>query len=43
MKDKLVAAGFTPRSASAAELQALSLREYERLGKVARQAQMGAD
>ncbi|MBV5293321.1 MAG: tripartite tricarboxylate transporter substrate binding protein [Curvibacter lanceolatus] len=43
VKDKLVAAGFTPRSASAAELQALSLREYERLGKVARQAQMGAD
>jgi len=43
VKDKLVAAGFTPRSAGAAELQALSLREYERLGKVARQAQMGAD
>ena len=43
VKDKLVAAGFTPRSASAAELQALTLREYERLGKVARQAQMGAD
>jgi len=43
VKDKLVAAGFTPRSGSAAELQALTLREYERLGKVARQAQMGAD
>ncbi|WP_425389207.1 Bug family tripartite tricarboxylate transporter substrate binding protein [Curvibacter gracilis] len=43
VKDKLVAAGFTPRSAGAAELQALTLREYERLGKVARQAQMGAD
>jgi len=43
VKDKLVAAGFTPRSAGAAELQALTLREYDRLGKVARQAQMAAD
>lgn len=43
VKDKLVAAGFTPRSAGAAELQALTLREYDRLGKVARQAQMGAE
>lgn len=43
VKDKLVAAGFTPRSAGAAELQALTTAEYERLGKVARQAQMGAD
>jgi tripartite-type tricarboxylate transporter receptor subunit TctC len=40
---RLVAAGFSPRSASAAELDALGQREYERLGQVARSAQMSAD
>jgi len=40
VKDKLALAGFTPRSSSPAELQALTLREYERLGAVARSAQM---
>jgi tripartite-type tricarboxylate transporter receptor subunit TctC len=43
VKDKLLAAGFTPRSSSAAEFNALTLREYERLGNVARTAQMSAD
>ncbi|QPF76151.1 tripartite tricarboxylate transporter substrate binding protein [Roseateles sp. DAIF2] len=43
VKDKLLAAGFTPRSSTAAELEALSKREYERLGKVARKAQMSLD
>lgn len=40
IKDKLALAGFTPRSSSAAELQALTLREYERLGAVAKSAHM---
>ncbi|MDR6213375.1 tripartite tricarboxylate transporter substrate binding protein [Paracidovorax wautersii] len=40
---KLLAAGFTPQGSSAAELGALSRREYERLGAVARNAQMAAD
>ncbi len=40
---KLLAAGFTPQGSSAAELGALSRREYERLGAVARSAQMAAD
>lgn len=43
VKDKLLAAGFTPRSASVAEFDALTKREYERLGKVAHSAQMSAD
>ena len=40
---RLLAAGFTPQGSSAAELGALSRREYERLGAVARSAQMAAD
>jgi len=43
VRDKLLAAGFTPRSASAADFQALTQREYERLGQVARGAGMTAD
>jgi len=43
VKDKLLAAGFTPRSSTAAEFDALSKREYERLGKVARSASMSND
>ena len=43
VKDKLLAAGFTPRSASVADFDALTKREYERLGKVAHSAQMSAD
>lgn len=40
VKDKLTAAGFSPGASTSAELQALSAREYERLGKVARAAKM---
>ena len=43
VKDKLLAAGFTPRSATVADFDALTRREYERLGEVARSAQMKAD
>lgn len=43
VRDKLLAAGFSPRSSTAAELEALSAREYERLGKVAQSAKMAAD
>ncbi|ANH67936.1 ABC transporter substrate-binding protein [Mitsuaria sp. 7] len=43
VKDKLVAAGFSPKSSTAAELATLSSQEYERLGKVARSASMTAD
>lgn len=43
VRDKLLAAGFTPRSASVADFDALTKREYERLGKVAHSAQMSAD
>ncbi|MEG1768262.1 MAG: tripartite tricarboxylate transporter substrate binding protein [Comamonas sp.] len=43
VKDKLLAAGFTPRSSTAAEFDALTKREYERLGKVARSANMSND
>ena len=43
VKDKLLAAGFTPRGSTAAEFGALTQREYERLGKVARAAHMTAD
>ncbi|EJE49159.1 hypothetical protein PMI14_06357 [Acidovorax sp. CF316] len=43
VKDKLLAAGFTPRSASVADFDALTKREYERLGKVAHSARMSAD
>nr|WP_325345620.1 tripartite tricarboxylate transporter substrate binding protein [Xylophilus sp.] len=43
VRDKLVAAGFTPRSSSAAGLDALTRREYDRLGAVARAAHMTTD
>ncbi|SNS49204.1 Tripartite-type tricarboxylate transporter, receptor component TctC [Noviherbaspirillum humi] len=43
VKEKLLQAGFTPRGSTAAELAALSAKEYDRLGKVARQAGMSAD
>ena len=43
VKEKLLAAGFTPRSSTAAELEALSKSEYERLGKVAKSANMTVD
>ncbi len=43
VRDKLLAAGFSPKSSTAAELAALSAREYERLGKVAQAAKMTAD
>ena len=40
VKDKLLQAGFLPRSSSAEALGALANSEYERLGKVARAAKM---
>ena len=43
VKQKLLDAGFTPRSSSAAELEALTRSEYERLGKVAQAAHMTLD
>ena len=43
VKDKLLAAGFTPRSSTAAEFEALTQREYQRLGQVAQGARMTAD
>jgi len=43
VKDKLLAAGFSPQSSTAAAFEALTAREYERLGKVARDAKMAAD
>ena len=43
VKDKLFAAGFTPRSSTPTELDTLTRNEYERLGKVARSANMSND
>jgi len=43
VKDKLAQAGFTPRSSSPQELAALGASEYERLGAVARKANMTTD
>ena len=43
VKDKLLRAGFTPKSSSATDLDALARNEYERLGKIARDARMTAE
>lgn len=43
VRDKLAKAGFNPKGSSAAELQALTLSEYERFGKVARTANITVD
>lgn len=43
VKDKLQAAGFTPRGSSPKELDTLTRAEYERLGKVARAANMSSE
>ena len=43
VEDKLLAAGFTPRSSTAAEFEALTQREYQRLGQVAQRARMTVD
>lgn len=43
VKDKLVQAGFSPRSSTADALSKLSQTEYQRLGDVARKAGMTAD
>jgi len=43
VRDKLVAAGFSPRASSAADLAALTAREYARLGDVSRAAHMSID
>ena len=40
---KLAAAGFSPAGSSPAELEALTRREYERFGAVAREAGIGVD
>ena len=43
VKEKLLRAGFTPKSSSAAELDALARTEFERLGKIARDSRMTAE
>ena len=43
VKEKLQRAGFTPKSSSTQELDALAKSEYERLGKIARDAKMTAE
>jgi len=43
VREKLGVAGFSPKGSSAAELQALTLSEYERFGKVARSANITVD
>ncbi len=43
VRDKLVQAGFNPKSSSAAELQSLTQSEYEKFGKVARSANITVD
>ncbi|MBY4947263.1 tripartite tricarboxylate transporter substrate binding protein [Cupriavidus respiraculi] len=43
VRDKLAKAGFNPKGSSAAELQSLTLSEYERFGKVARTANISVD
>jgi tripartite-type tricarboxylate transporter receptor subunit TctC len=43
VKEKLLQAGFSPRGSSAKELADLGRAEYERLGKVARDANMTAE
>lgn len=43
VRDKLVAAGFTPKSSTPQELETLTQKEYVRLGTIARDAQMVAE
>ena len=43
VKDKLVAAGFTPRGSTPDEFAQLTRTEYRRLGDVAKKAGMTAD
>lgn len=43
VKEKLLRAGFTPKSSSASELDAPARTEYERLGRIARDAKMVAE
>lgn len=43
VKEKLFRAGFTPKRSSAAEVDVLALAEFERLGKIARDAKMPAE
>ncbi|RYY68717.1 MAG: tripartite tricarboxylate transporter substrate binding protein, partial [Comamonadaceae bacterium] len=43
VKDKLVQAGFSPRSSTADALAKLTQTEYQRLGDVAKKAGMTAD
>lgn len=43
VKDKLLTAGFSPRSSTSEELATLTAEEYERLGKIAQEANMLSD
>ena len=43
VKEKLLRAGFTPKRSSAAEEDVRALAEFERLGKIARDAKMVAE
>lgn len=43
VQEKLIAAGFSPRSSSPAALEALSRENYERFGKIAAAAHMTID
>jgi tripartite-type tricarboxylate transporter receptor subunit TctC len=43
VRDRLTQAGFAPRSSTPSDLEILTLSEYERLGKLARNARMSAD
>ena len=43
VREKLTQAGFNPKGSSAAELQTLTLQEYERFGKVAKSAAITVD
>ncbi len=43
VRDKLVAAGFTPKSSTAEALETLTQAEYVRLGKIARDAHLMAE
>jgi tripartite-type tricarboxylate transporter receptor subunit TctC len=43
VRDKLLQAGFSPRGSTPEALGSLSAAEYERLGRVARNAKMAVD
>ena len=43
IKEKLAAAGFDAKGSTAAELEALAQREYEKFGKIAREAKIAVE